>query len=132
MKRVIFALSAALLSTAVFADLKPVVVKCTFSEGKDGIGKSAELQSPYGGGKIAKFKTANGGEVDVTVSLMPNEDDQNLLDMSLEIETTSNKALILVGATGLSSNNYNGASATIISDKNGKIEDSARLRCDFK
>ncbi len=135
MKKLICAMVIATISSSLMAQSqwKPVVVGCSFSEGKDVFNnKVVDLESPYGGGKVASFKRKNGERVNVTVMLSLNEDDRNLLDMMLLIDSSAKKSLGMISSNGLVPTSLNGISTTLLADKNGSLFDNVNVKCSFK
>ncbi len=134
MKATLFALLLAMSSMAM-AQNSSVLVSCSFSEATSpGLPKTQtkEVENPFGGGKVLSFKKSNGDVVSVTVMLERNEDDKNLLDMTLLLTSKTNESLGMVISRGLSNNRFNGVSTTLFADKNGSIYNNNSINCQFK
>jgi hypothetical protein len=102
-----------LLSGTAFSATKPVSVKCTFSEFHKAE-QTQNVENPFGGGKVVSFKYEDGSVLSAIVMLETNEDNHNLIDMTLLI-TDASQAQLNVGARGISENKYkeNGVSVIV-------------------
>lgn len=131
-KMLVLGLIVGLFSMAQASEVyKSITIRCSLVEGDLTSVQTKEVISPYGGGKTVTFKKKNGSAIEVTVRTSVNEDDRELIDLSMMIDSSDSKSAQQVTARGLSENKYkeNGVTSTVFNDKNGALQDSVLIKC---